>query len=423
MKVLIIGGGGREHALAWKLKGSRRVDKIFIAPGNAGTALVGENVAIAADDIAGLKSFAIDAGVDLTVVGPELPLTLGIVDEFTEAGLTIFGPTKGAAEIEGSKVFCKELMIDNHIPTAFYKEFSDPEEAAGYIMLQAPPLVIKADGLAAGKGVSICKTREEAMEAVRRMMKDKVFGAAGERIIIEELLEGEEASILAITDGETIVPLPPAQDHKAIYEGDEGPNTGGMGAYSPAPLVTPEMEARIMEEVMAPTVRAMREAGRSYCGVLYAGLMIKDGEAKVLEFNCRFGDPETQPILMRMESDLFELLYAASEGRLKEIKPAWSEKASVCVVLSSEGYPGSYVSGRAIEGLDAALLLDDVVVFHAGTALKDSAVVTSGGRVLGVTGIGADIQEAIEKTYAAVEKISWEGAYYRRDIGKKALKN
>ena len=423
MKVLIIGGGGREHALAWKLKGSKRVDKIFIAPGNAGTAEIGENVAIAADDIAKLKSFAIETGVDLTVVGPELPLTLGIVDEFKRAGLTIFGPSKAAAEIEGSKVFCKELMIDNHIPTAFYKEFSDPEEAAGYIMIQTPPLVIKADGLAAGKGVSICKTREEAIGAIKLMMKDKVFGAAGARVIIEELLEGEEASILAITDGETIVPLPPAQDHKAIYEGDEGPNTGGMGAYSPAPLVTPEMEARIMEEVMAPTVRAMREAGRSYCGVLYAGLMIKDGVAKVLEFNCRFGDPETQPILMRMEGDLFELLLAASEGRLKEVKPAWSKKASVCVVLSSEGYPGSYEKGRAIKGLDAAKKLDDVVVFHAGTALKEGRVVTSGGRVLGVTGIGADIKEAIEKTYAAVEMISWEGAYFRRDIGKKALIN
>jgi phosphoribosylamine--glycine ligase len=343
------------------------------------------------------------------------------VDEFTEAGLTIFGPTKAAAEIEGSKVFCKELMINNHIPTAFYKEFSDIEEAAGYIMIQTPPLVIKADGLAAGKGVSICKTRAEAIGAIKLMMKDKVFGAAGERIIVEELLEGEEASILAITDGETIVGLPPAQDHKAIYEGDEGPNTGGMGAYSPAPLVTPEMEARIMEEVMAPTVKAMREAGRSYCGVLYAGLMIKDGEAKVLEFNCRFGDPETQPILMRMEGDLFELLLATSEGRLKEVKPTWSEKASVCVVLSSEGYPGSYEKGLAIKGLDAVGKLDDVVVFHAGTALKDGRVVTSGGRVLGVTGIGANIKEAIDKTYAAVKMISWEGAYYRRDIGKKAL--
>ncbi len=423
MKVLVIGGGGREHALAWKLGTSERVGKVFIAPGNAGTAEAGENVAIAATDVAGLKAFALSRGVDLTVVGPELALTLGIVDEFKDAGLRIFGPRKKAAEIEGSKVFCKDLMVRNNIPTALYKEFDDPEIAGAYIESQDPPFVVKADGLAAGKGVSICNTRAEALEAIGRMMRDKVFGAAGTRVIVEEFLDGEEASILAITDGKTIVPLAPAQDHKAIYDGDMGPNTGGMGAYSPAPLVTPEMEAHIMETVMAPTVRAMKAEGRPYCGVLYAGLMIKDGTAKVLEFNCRFGDPETQPILMRLEDDLFELLMAAADSRLKGVKLNWSRKASVCVVLSSRGYPGSYEKGLAVKGLDDVKGLDGVKVFHAGTALKDGEIVTSGGRVLGVTGLGTDIKDAIERTYRAVEKISWEGAYFRKDIGRQALKN
>ncbi len=423
MKVLVVGGGGREHPLAWKLGTSERVGKIFIAPGNAGTAEAGENVAIAATDVPGLKAFALSEGVDLTVVGPELPLTLGIVDEFKDAGLRIFGPQKKAAEIEGSKVFCKNLMVRNTIPTAFYKMFDDPETAGAYIESHDPPFVVKADGLAAGKGVSICSTRAEALEAIGRMMRDKVFGAAGTRVIVEEFLDGEEASILAITDGNEIVPLAPAQDHKAIYDGDQGPNTGGMGAYSPAPLVTPEMEARIMETVMTPTVRAMKAEGRSYCGVLYAGLMIKDGEAKVLEFNCRFGDPETQPILMRLEDDLFELLMAAADARLDGAKLHWSPKASVCVVLSSRGYPGSYEKGRVIKGLDDLKGLDGVKVFHAGTALKDGDIVTSGGRVLGVTGLGTDIKDAIERTYRAVGRISWEGAYFRKDIGEKALRN
>lgn len=423
MKVLVVGGGGREHALAWKLGTSERVGKVFIAPGNAGTAEAGENVAIAATDVAGLKAFALNQGVDLTVVGPELPLTLGIVDEFKDAGLRIFGPRQNAAEIEGSKVFCKELMVRSNIPTAFYKKFDDPEIAGAYIESHEPPFVVKTDGLAAGKGVSICKTRDEALEAIGRMMRDKIFGAAGARVIVEEFLEGEEASILAITDGNEIVPLAPAQDHKAIYDGDMGPNTGGMGAYSPAPLVTPEMEARIMDTVMEPTVRAMQAEGRPYCGVLYAGLMIKDGEAKVLEFNCRFGDPEIQPILMRMEDDLFELLMAAADTRLKGVKLNWNSKASVCVVLSSSGYPGSYEKGRVIKGLDDVKGIDGVKVFHAGTAMKDGDIVTSGGRVLGVTGIGTDIKDAIERTYRAVEMISWEGAYFRKDIGKKALRN
>jgi phosphoribosylamine--glycine ligase len=423
MKVLVVGGGGREHALAWKLGTSERVGKVFIAPGNAGTSEVGENVAIAATDVHGLKGFALSEGVDLTIVGPELPLTLGIVDEFKDAGLRIFGPRKKAAEIEGSKVFCKDLMVRSKIPTAFYKMFDDPETAGAYIESHDPPFVVKADGLAAGKGVSICSTRAEALEAIGRMMRDKVFGAAGTRVIVEEFLDGEEASILAITDGNEIVPLAPAQDHKAIYDGDHGPNTGGMGAYSPAPLVTPEMEDKIMDTVMEPTVRAMQAEGRSYCGVLYAGLMIKDGEAKVLEFNCRFGDPEIQPILMRLEDDLFELLMAAADTRLEGVKLNWSSKASVCVVLSSRGYPGSYEQGRVIKGLDDLKGLDGVKVFHAGTAMKDGDIVTSGGRVLGVTGLGTDIKDAIERTYKAVEKISWEGAYFRKDIGKKALRN
>ncbi|HXI09816.1 MAG TPA: phosphoribosylamine--glycine ligase [Thermodesulfobacteriota bacterium] len=421
MKVLIIGAGGREHALAWKLRQSKKVSAVFTAPGNPGTRLHGENRMIPAEDVEGLLAFALKEKIDLTVVGPELPLTLGIVDAFTSAGLKIFGPTRRAAELEGSKVFCKELLVKYNIPTAWYKKFEDYEKAASYIDTHDAPYVVKADGLAAGKGVIICKTKKEALDAVDLIIRKKAFGIAGKRVIIEEFLEGEEASFLAVTDGTTVVPLAPAQDHKAIFDGDRGPNTGGMGAYSPAPLVTEALEKEIMDTIMVPTVKAMEAEGRPYKGVLYAGLMISKGRPKVLEFNCRFGDPETQPILMRLEDDLFDLLMAATDVQLNGVTLKWGRPA-VCVVMSSKGYPGDYQKGDAIKGLDEASKLKDVMVFHAGTAMKEGEVVTSGGRVLGVTALGDDIKGAIENAYRAVSLISWDGAYYRKDIGKKAVK-
>ncbi|GMR05366.1 MAG: phosphoribosylamine--glycine ligase [Thermodesulfobacteriota bacterium] len=422
MKVLVIGGGGREHALAWKLSKSPQVTKVYIAPGNPGTASVGENVMIPAENIGELKEFALRERVDLTVVGPELPLTLGMADEFAAAGLKVFGPSKKAAEIEGSKIFCKELMRRHKIPTGYYKKFDNPEFARAYIETHAPPFVVKADGLAAGKGVIICQTREEAFSAIALIMDAKAFGEAGRNIIIEEYLTGEEASLLAITDGKTVIPLAPAQDHKPIYDGDKGPNTGGMGAYSPAPVITPSLAEEIMETVMRPAVRAMQEEGRPYRGVLYAGIMITEQGPKVLEFNCRFGDPETQPIMMRLEDDLFEVLMRAVQGRLEGMELHWSPKTAVCVVMSAMGYPGEYLKGSTIEGLADAARLEDVVVFHAGTATNRGRIVTSGGRVLGVTALGDSARDAIEKAYRAVDRISWEGAYYRKDIGRKSLK-
>ncbi|MCL4873177.1 phosphoribosylamine--glycine ligase [bacterium] len=422
MKVLVVGGGGREHALAWKLKESPKVEKVFIAPGNPGTALHGENVPISADDIPGLRDFALKEGVGLTVVGPELPLTLGIVDEFEKAGLKVFGPSKAAAEIEGSKAFSKELMTRYGIPTVFYQSFEKPGPAKAFIQEHEPPFVVKADGLAAGKGVIICQTRDEAIDAVDLIMTRKAFGGAGKKIIIEEFLKGEEASFLAITDGNTVVPLAPAQDHKAVYDNDTGPNTGGMGAYSPAPVVTPEMERYITDTVMLPAVRAMEAEGRPYKGVLYAGLMLTEAGPRVLEFNCRLGDPETQPILMRMDTDLLDVLMAAVEGRLDKTRIRWKDEAAVCVVMAAAGYPGDYMKGTEIKGLKEAALLKDTMVFHAGTALRDGMVVTSGGRVLGVTALGGTIRDAIARAYEAVSMISWEGAHYRKDIGQKALR-
>ena len=439
MKVLVIGGGGREHALAWKLKQSKKLTKLFIAPGNPGTALCGENVAIGADDIDALKDFAIKESIDLTVVGPELPLTLGIVDSFVEAGLKIFGPTKRAAILEGSKIFSKELMAKYDIPTARYKKFKEVAEAKEYVEAHYRDdthdtgLVIKADGLAAGKGVLICPSMDEALAAIDLIMKVKAFGEAGDSVIIEDYLTGEEASLLVITDGETVLPLAPAQDHKPIFDNDKGPNTGGMGAYSPAPVLTDALLTEVMEQIMVPTVRAMREEGRPYKGILYGGLMIQKGKArtnvqvkvktdvKVLEFNCRFGDPEAQPILMRLESDLLDMLLASIEGTLDKVSLKWDPRASVCVVMSSEGYPGDYEKGRPIHGLDDITPGGGVVVFHAGTSYKDGDIVTSGGRVLGVTGLGSGIAEAIEETYRAVEKIDFKGGYFRTDIGAKAL--
>jgi len=422
--VLIIGGGGREHALAWKAKQSPLTGKLYIAPGNAGTAGIGENVAIKAEDIAGLKKFAVDNKIGLTIVGPEVPLTLGIVDEFEAAGLKIFGPSKRAAELEGSKVFSKELMTKYSIPTAHFKRFTDAEAAKAYaetLETHNVPLVVKADGLAAGKGVLICNTMDEAFLAIDLIMKDRAFGDAGNSVVIEDFLVGEEASFMAITDGTTILPLAPAQDHKAIYDNDKGPNTGGMGAYSPAPVITKELQAEVMEDVMEPMVAAMAKEGRPYKGILYAGLMICHGKPYVLEFNCRFGDPETQPVLMRLKTDIVELMLSCIDKKLYNVKLDWDERFALCVVMASEGYPDEYEKGFEITGLESVKAADNAVVFHAGTALKDGKVVTSGGRVLGVTGLGADVKDAIKTAYKAVEKIEFKGAYYRRDIGAKAL--
>ncbi len=422
MKVMIVGGGGREHALAWKIAQSPMVGHLFCAPGNAGTASLAENVPLQPTDLESLASFARKESIDLTVVGPEAPLVAGIVDLFNERGLRAFGPTRAAAEIEGSKVYAKELMAKYNIPTASFEVFDEVNSALKYVEKHDASVVIKADGLAAGKGVMVCRNRQEAFDAVRLVMEDKAFGRAGDRVIIEELLVGEEASYLVLTDGERLIPMPPAQDHKPVFDGDAGPNTGGMGAYSPAPVVSPEVEERIVNEVMLPAVKAMAHEGKPYRGVLYAGLMIHEGRPCVLEFNARMGDPETQPLLMLLENDLAPALLAIAEGELKEdLELKWSRGASVCVVMASEGYPGTYEKGKPIEGLEEAAAVEDTQVFHAGTILKEGRAVTAGGRVLGVTACGESVKAAIQRAYQAVSKISWEGAYYRKDIGAKAL--
>jgi len=422
MKILVVGGGGREHSLVWKLGQSPKVHKVYCAPGNAGIARDAELVPIDATDIKALVGFATKQKVDLTCVGPELPLTLGIVDAFQEAGLRIFGASKAAAEIEGSKVFTKNLLSRHGIPTGDFGVFDKPAAAKDCIREMGVPLVVKADGLAAGKGAIVCQTIEEADGAVDLIMKKRAFGAAGDRVVIEEFLTGEEASFLAFTDGKTVLPLATSQDHKPIFDKDKGPNTGGMGAYSPAPVVTPEIFEQTMNEIMIPTVKAMAAEGRPYKGVLYAGLMIRDGRARVLEFNARFGDPEAQPLLMRMDGDLVQVMEAVIDERLGEMKLNWHDDASICVVMASGGYPGPYVKGQLISGLAEAENEKDVKVFHAGTAEKDGRTVTAGGRVLGVTALGKDIPEAIEKAYRACGLISWKGAQYRKDIGAKALK-
>lgn len=421
MKVLVIGSGGREHALCWKIRQSQKVRKIFCAPGNAGISRIAECINIKADSLEDLIEFARYESIDLTVVGPEAPLTSGIVDLFQKEGLKVFGPAQSAAELEGSKAFAKNLMRKYGIPTAEYKTFSSFLEAENYIRLKGAPIVVKADGLAAGKGVIIAETVQDAIDAVRMMMKDKIFGSAGKKVVIEECLKGEEASFLAFTDGETVIPMASAQDHKRIFDGDKGPNTGGMGAYSPAPVVTEDMERKIMDRVMIPTVRAMKADGRKYKGVLYAGLMIDKGEPKVLEFNVRFGDPETQPILMRLDNDIIDIFNAVIEGELRGKELRWKKDASVCVVLASDGYPGSYRKGEVITGLEEAEAMDGVVVFHAGTTLENGNILTDGGRVLGVTGLDTDIKSAITKTYSAVNKIHFNGMQYRRDIGLRAI--
>jgi len=421
MKVLVIGGGGREHALVWKIAQSPKVSQIYCAPGNAGISQQATIVPIKANDLNGLLTFASQEKIDLTVVGPEEPLTRGIVDLFESKDLFIFGPSQKAAEIEGSKAFAKEMMKKYRIPTAPCEIFEDHREAITYVRRQGVPIVVKADGLATGKGVIVCKTTEEAIHSVEQIMVEKIFGEAGHRVVIEECLKGEEASFIAFTDGKTILPLASSQDHKQIFDGDRGPNTGGMGAYSPAPVVTDQVHKRIVEEILKPMIQAMAAEGKVYKGVLYAGIMVCDGFPKVLEFNARFGDPETQPVFMRMKGDIIPMLEACMKGNLSQWEIEWDDRASVCVVMASKGYPGDYGKGEIIKGLEEVFQMEDVFVFHAGTALKYGQVVTYGGRVLGVTGLGKDIQKAKERAYQAVEKISWDGAYYRKDIGQKAL--
>jgi len=422
MKILVVGGGGREHTLVWKIAQSPKVSKIYCAPGNAGIGELAECLPIKADDIPGLVKFAETARIDLTVVGPENSLTKGIVDTFEKKGLTIFGPSKKAAILEASKDFSKKLMVKYHIPTGTFKTFTDPKQAMAHLEKVELPIVVKADGLAAGKGVMVCQTKAEAKAAIELIMRDKAFGEAGNKLLLEECLVGEEASFLAFTDGRTVVPMPSSQDHKAIYDNDKGPNTGGMGAYSPAPILDQALFQEALNQVMIPTVRAMAKEGRPYKGVLYAGLMIDRGQIKVLEYNVRFGDPEAQPLLMRLQTDLVEIMEAVVKGSLDKTTISWDERPTVCVVMAEQGYPGTYQKGQVIKGLDKVKRMKDVVAFHAGTALKGQDVVTNGGRVLGVTALGTDIPGAIKKAYQAVEKIHWKTAYYRSDIGQKALK-
>jgi len=421
MKVLVIGGGGREHALVWKISQSPKVTKVYAAPGNAGIAQLAECALIKADDIPGLLAFAKSKAVDLTVVGPEGPLSMGIVDEFMKAGLRVFGPSKKAAEIEASKKFSKDLMKKYHIPSAEYGVFIDRTAAEAYVREKGAPIVVKADGLAAGKGVVVAESVDEAIKALDTIMTQKAFGKAGELVVIEECLKGEEASFMAFTDGKTVVPMASSQDHKRVFDGDKGPNTGGMGAYSPAPVVTKKMERMVMEKIMVPTVQAMEKEGRLFKGVLYAGLMIHNNEAKVLEFNARFGDPETQPIMMRLDTDLIDIIEAIIDGNLSKVDVKWKAESAVCVVMASGGYPGNYDKGKVIKGLENAAKQKEVMVFHAGTSLKDGAIVTDGGRVLGVTGLGRVVAAAIDNAYAGVREIAYEGAHFRKDIGARAL--
>jgi len=415
MKVLVIGSGGREHALAWKLKQSPRVREVYCAPGNAGIAATAQCVDIGATDIDRLLSFVREVGIDLTIVGPEEPLCRGIVDRFEAAGLRIFGPRKQAAELEGSKVFSKRIMTQYMIPTANARTFDDPERARQYLQAADYPIVVKADGLAAGKGVFIATDFEDACRALDACMVEKTLGEAGRRVLVEEYLQGEEASVLAFTDGKTIAVLPTARDYKRAYDDDEGPNTGGMGAYSPSEL-TDDLMDHVVGQILVPTVHAMNREGRRYKGMLYAGLMITKGGPKVLEFNVRFGDPEAQPVLMRLRSDLVTLLEAVLDERLDEVELEYDDRAACCVVLASEGYPGPSRLGRPISGLDAVETGPDLQVFHAGTARRGDEVVTSGGRVLGVTALGKGVDDARDRAYAACGKITWEGCRYRRDI-------
>ncbi len=421
MKILVIGSGGREHALIWKIAQSKRVTKIYCAPGNAGIAGLAECVSIKADDITGLLSFAKKEKIDLTVVGPEAPLVAGIVDEFQKSGLKVFGPSKKAAQLEASKAFAKQIMLGCNVPTAASAVCASVDEANEAIEhCGSFPIVIKADGLAAGKGVVICDDEEKAFETVTNMLVRKAFGSAGEKIVIEEFLEGEEASILVLTDGREAIALASSQDHKRVNDNDEGPNTGGMGAYSPAPIVTDSLLARVMEDIVMPVIRGMEKEGALYKGIIYAGIMVTKSGPKVLEFNVRFGDPETQAVLARLDSDLVSaMLWTIGEAKKPVLK--WNQKASVCCVIASGGYPDAYEKGKPITGLDKAAKLEDVVVFHAGTKLSPTGVLTDGGRVLGVTALGPDIKAAVNKAYEAVKLIHFDKMHYRKDIGWRAL--
>lgn len=427
MKVLVIGSGGREHALCWKIAQSKRVDKLYAAPGNGGISQAAECVNIKADDISSLGAFAKERAIDLTVVGPEAPLVAGIVDSFKSQGLRIFGPDKSIAQLEGSKVFAKETMARLGIPTADFRIFGEPKEARNYVRQKKTPIVIKADGLAAGKGVIVARTEEKALSAIETIMVRKEFGSSGDRVVIEDCLVGEEASVILVTDGKDYLSFASSQDHKRIFDNDSGPNTGGMGAYSPAPVVTQIVEERIENEIIIPLINGLAKEGTPYQGVLYLGLMIIEARPYLLEFNVRFGDPETQATLPRLRTDLVDIIEASIDGRIKDISPRWSPQACVCVVCASGGYPGSYKKDLPIYGLEEAAGMKNIVIFHAGTKLtsderRDTRYETNGGRVLGVTALGKDIRTAIDTAYAACSKINFEDIHYRKDIGHRALK-
>ncbi|MCK5649335.1 MAG: phosphoribosylamine--glycine ligase [Gammaproteobacteria bacterium] len=423
MKILVIGNGGREHALAWKAAQSPQVDEVFVAPGNAGTNREANltNINIGVTDIPALIDFVKENNVQLTIVGPEVPLVEGVVDRFNEQGLRIFGPTQGAAQLEGSKAFTKDFLARHNIPSAAYQNFTEIEPAVAYVRKQGAPIVVKADGLAAGKGVIVAQTEQQAIDAIEDMLAGNSFGEAGHRVVVEEFLSGEEASFIVMADGKNILPLATSQDHKARDNGDLGPNTGGMGAYSPAPVVTDEIAEKVMQTVIIPTIEGMAAEGNEYTGFLYAGLMISpDGELKVLEYNCRFGDPETQPIMMRLQSDLVELCQAAIDHKLDTMTAQWDSRAAIGIVMAAGGYPAAYETGHAIEGLDL-VDTDSTKVFHAGTSEKDGQVVTSGGRVLCMTALGDSVSEAQKQVYQKVEKIYWKDAFFRTDIGYRAI--
>jgi len=421
MRILVVGSGGREHALVHQLVHSSDGHELYCAPGNAGIGQLARLVAIDAEDIAGLAAFAESSGIDLTVVGPERPLIKGIVDEFFARGLKVFGPTRAAAQLEGSKVFTDELLRRHGISRKRFEVFGDPDQASAYVRAQELPIVVKADGDAFGKGVTVAETVEEALRAIDECMVQKAHGRAGERIVIEECLVGPECSVKVITDGESLVALPPSQDHKRIYDGDTGPNTGGMGCYSPVPTVDDALFGAIIDDLVRPTIRAMSQEGMPYTGCLYAGVILTEDGPELLEYNCRFGDPETQVVLPRLDGDLGAALLAASDGRLGDVDLAWRDEACVCVVMASGGYPGSYEKGKPIRGVEAAEEVEGVTVFHAGTAMRDGVLCTNGGRVFGVTALGPDLRSTVARAYEAAARIEFEGAYYRRDIAHRAL--
>ena len=422
MKVLVVGSGGREHSLCWALSKSSKCKELFCAPGNAGTADVATNVDVGAEDLDAIIAFVQEASIDFVVVGPEAPLVEGLVDRLDALGVKSFGPTAAGAELEGSKAFTKDLCAKYDIPTADYDRFDEPDSAKEYIRTHGAPIVVKADGLAAGKGVIICRNVNEAYAAVDQIMIEEAFGHAGAEIVVEQFLEGEEASFFALVDGETALPLIGAQDHKRVHDGDEGPNTGGMGAYSPAPIIDDAMVQRVMEEIIEPTIKGMAAEGSPYKGVLYAGLMIDDEGPKLIEYNTRFGDPECQVLMLRLKSDLLDLLLACAEGRLSKAKAEWHEDAAMIIVMAAKGYPGKYQKGTEIKGLDAAGAVEGVTVFHAGTADSDGKIVANGGRVLGVTALGKDVKQAQARAYQAVDLIDWPEGFCRRDIGWRAIK-